>query len=93
VSPLKWMRAPRRSRLSSDSKSPSACARERFEGRPCPGSQIERRVVGQLEEDAAVRAALVQLAGRVEEARTEADRRRDLERVAHLRAQIVQRKR
>ena len=50
--------------------------------RPCPGSAGRRVVGGQLEEPAGRRAALVELAGGVEEARAVAGRRGPLRRVA-----------
>ena len=47
-------------------------------------------VGGDLQNDARVGAALMQLSGRMEEARAEADRRRDAMRVANLQAQLLQ---
>ena len=66
-------------------------ALERLERRHPRNREIERRVGGELEEDARVRAALVELAGRVQEARAETDGGRDLERVANLQPDVVQR--
>ncbi len=66
-----WIRATRRPRSFSDSKSPSAwlrISRRNPNGRPGIFSSLAR-VVHDLAEEADVRAALVQLPGRVEIAR------------------------
>ena len=70
------MRATRRPRSCNDAKSPAACARISLpEAERLPGDrQLVAGVVDDLEEDARRRAALVQLAGRVQVARPEAVR-------------------
>ena len=67
----------RRPRPWSEARSPSACAAMSVPNalRPAGDRQVLRRIGGDLEEDPGVRAALVQLPGRVQEARAEAERR------------------
>ena len=60
-------------------------------GLPAGNGTVMRRVGGDLQEDAAVRAALVGLAGGMQEARAKADDRRALRMVAQPRAQGVDR--
>ena len=66
-------------RLTSDWKSPMACARTSTPKPNCSSGigDVAPRSAGELEEHAVVAAAFVQLAGRVEEARAVAARRGD----------------